>query len=189
MVSGMVQRYRRTGPSKPARVALTALLAAGSASCAADEPAAPARLKACDVLPRSVVEGIIGGPLDEPASAEGATDSLAGRSGCAWSRSDDERAVLVELVRTADMAASVRRTGFSASARFAGARTEFPDAEPVDLGDRAIYVEEEATLHVLVDGSYLTVEVAAQPPSSIPDLATDLGRAAVDRLRGAGKAD
>lgn len=127
--------------------------------------------------------------MDEPASAEAATDRLAGRSGCAWSRTDDTRAVLVELVRTADMAASVRRTGFSASARFSAARTEFPNADSVDLADRALYVEEEATLHLLADGSYLTVEVAAQPPSTIRRLAEDLGREAVARLREAGEAD
>lgn len=166
-----------------------ASVALALAACAGDEPTEPERLTACAVLPRAAVERVIGGPLDEPASAEAATDLLAGRSGCAWSRTDDDRAVLVELVRTADMAASVRRTGFSASARFGAVRAEFPDAEPVDLGDRAIYVEEEATLHVLVAGSYVTVEVAARPPSTIRALAEDLGREAVARLREAGKAD
>ena len=164
-------------------------MALTTAGCAADEPAEPDRLTACEVLPAPVVERVIGGPLDEPASAEAATDSLAGRSGCAWTRSDDTRAVLVELVRTADMAASVRRTGFSASARFGAVRATFPDAQDVDLGDRALFVEEEGTLHVLVDGSYLTIEVAARPPSLIPDLTSDLGREAVDRLRRAGRAD
>ena len=166
-----------------------ALGALTTGACAADEPPEPDRLTACEVLPPETVARVIGGPLDEPASAEAATDLLAGRSGCAWSRTDDERAVLVELVRTADMAASVRRTGFSASARFDAVRTEFPDADVVELGDRTIYVEEEATLHVLVAGSYVTVEVAARPPSAIRELAEDLGREAVARLREAGKAD
>ena len=135
------------------------------------------------------VEEVLDGPVDEPASAEAATDQLAGRSGCAWTRLDDERAVLVELVRTEDMATSVRRTGFSASARFGAVRSQFPDAEALELGDRAIYVEAEGTLHVLVDGSYLTIEVAARPPSLVPGLAEDLGRRAVARLRQADGAD
>jgi len=183
VVSGMAQRYRR----RTASILVAAALA--TAACAGDDPAEPDRLTACEVLPSETVERVIGGPLDEPASAEAASDLLAGRSGCAWSRTDDERAVLVELVRTADMAASVRRTGFSASARFGAVRTEFPDAVAVELGDRAIYVDEDATLHVLVDGSYVTVEVAARPPSTVRELAEHLGREAVARLREAGKAD
>ena len=170
-------------------LAVGVFAALATAGCAKAEPAEPDRLTACEVLPRSDVEQVLGGPLDEPASAEAATDRLAGRSGCAWSRSDDSRAVLVELVRTADMAASVRRTGFSASARFGAVRAEFPDAETVDLGDRALYVEEHGALHVLVEGSYVTIEVAAVPTSAIPDLAGDLGRRAVARLREVARAD
>lgn len=146
-------------------------------------------MTACDIVVGEDVEEVLDGPVDEPASAEAATDQLAGRSGCAWTRSDDERAVLVELVRTDDMATSVRRTGFSASARFGAARGEFPDAEPVELGDRAIYVETEGTLHVLEDGSYLTIEVAARPPSIVRELAEELGRRAVARLRQTDRAD
>ena len=142
------------------------------------------------MLPRADVEAVLDGPVDEPAQAEAATDTLAGRSGCAWTRSDDSRAVLVELVRTKDMSASVRRTGFSASARFGAVRSEFPDAEAVDdLGDRALFVADEGTLHVLVDGSYLTLEVAARPTSAVAELAEDLGRRAVARLRRADRAD
>lgn len=160
------------------------------AACGEPEPPAEEdRLTACEVLPASAVARVVGGPLDEPASAEAATDGLAGRSGCAWTRSDDARAVLVELVRTADMSAAVRRTGFSASARYGAARTRFPDADGLDIGDRAMYVEEEGTVHVLVGGSYLTVEVAAQPSSAIRDLAEQLAREAVSRLVEAGKAD
>ena len=160
------------------------------AACADDEPALPDRLTACEVLPREVVEDVLEGPVDEPAEAAAATDTLAGRSGCAWTRTDDERAVLVELVRTRDMAASVRRTGFSASARFGAARSQFPDADAVDdLGDRSMFVTEEDTLHVLVDGSYLTIEVAARPTSAARELAEDLGARAVDRLRRADRAD
>lgn len=158
-------------------------------ACATDEPPVPDRLTACELLPREDIESVLGGPVDEPATAEAATDTLAGRSGCAWSRSDDSRAALVELVRTADMSASVRRTGFSASARFGAARSQYPEAEPVDLGDRALFVEDEGVLHVLTDGSYLTVEVAAQPTASIRDLAVELGRRAVDRLQRTDRAD
>lgn len=162
---------------------------AGGGACADAEPEAEDRVTACDVVVREDVEAVLDGPVDEPASAEAATDQLAGRSGCAWTRSDDERAALVELVRTDDMATSVRRTGFSASARFGAVRSEFPDAEAVELGDRALYVEAEGTLHVLVDGSYLTIEVAARPPSLVPDLAEELGQRAVARLRQADGAD
>lgn len=180
MVSGMLQRYRGLA---------WALVAVTAAGCGTNQPVEPDRLTACEVLPRPVIERVIGGQLDEPASAAAATDALAGRSGCAWSRSDDTRAVLVELVRTVDMAASVRRTGFSASARFGAVRSDYPDAADIDLGDRALFVEEEGTLHLLVDGSYLTIEVAARPTSLIPELANDLGREAVDRLRRAARAD
>jgi hypothetical protein len=179
----MAPRYRRL---------LAALLALGLplGACADDEPAVPDRLTACEVLPRADVEDVLGGAVDEPAEALAATDTLAGRSGCAWTRTDDARAVLVELVRTRDMAASVRRTGFSASARFGAARSEFPDAESVDgLGDRALFVPEEGALHVLVDGSYVTIEVAARPTSAVAGLAEDLGRRAVERIRQADRAD
>lgn len=158
-------------------------------ACADDEGPMADRLSACEVLPRADVEDVLQGPVDEPATAEAATDSLAGRSGCAWTRSDDSRAVLVELVRTRDMAASVRRTGFSASARFGAARNQFPEATEVELGDRAMFVESEATLHVLADGSYVTVEVAARPTADIPELAEELGRRAVARLRRSDRAD
>lgn len=189
MVSGMVQRYRRPARTPSALVAFAVLPLTSLVACADPAPDAEDRLTACEVVVRDDLEDVLDGAVDEPASAEAATDQLAGRSGCAWTRSDDERAVLVELVRTDDMATSVRRTGFSASARFGAVRSEFPDAEALELGDRAIYVEAEGTLHVLVDGSYLTIEVAARPPSVVPDLAEELGRRAVARLRQADGAD
>lgn len=189
MVSGMVQRYRRPGRTPLALLALAGLSFPALGACADPAPEPEDRITACEVVAQEDVEEVLDGPVDEPASAEAATDQLAGRSGCAWTRLDDERAVLVELVRTDDMATSVRRTGFSASARFGAARSEFPEAEPVELGDRALFVEEEGTLHLLTDGSYLTIEVAARPSSAIRDLAEELGRRAVARLRQADGAD
>ncbi len=133
---------------------------------------------------------VLGGPVAAPARAESATDTLAGRSGCAWSRSDDVRAVLIELVRTDDMAGAVRRTGFSAAARFGAVRSDHPDATAVDgLGDVALFVEEEGTLHVLAERSYLTFEVAANPTSAIRAAAEELARLAVGRLQSAERAD
>ena len=161
----------------------------GAASCGSDEPPVPDRLTACEVVTRAEVADVLGGPVDDPEGAEAATDVLAGRSGCAWSRSDDSRAVLIELVRTRDMAASVRRTGFSAAARFGAVRHEHPDAERVDVGDEALFVETEGTLHVLADGSYLTFEVAATPTSVIEGLAEALARRGVARLRQDDRAD
>lgn len=170
------------------RVALAALLIGG---CDASEPAPPDRLTACETLTVEEVEAVLGGPVTTPAeSSEAATDTLAGRSGCAWSRRDGNRAVLVELVRTNDMASSVRRTGFSASARFSAVTAEHPDAEaPAGIGDRALYVEEEATLHVLTGRSYLTFEVAATPPSAIRTAAVGLATRAVARIERADRAD
>lgn len=99
-------------------------------------------------------------------------------------------AVLIELVRTDDMATSVRRTGFSAAARFAAVRNEHPDAdEPAIDGAEAIYVEETASLHVLTGRSYVTIEVAATPPSIVQALAVDLGASAVTRLSQADATD
>lgn len=183
MVSGIPQRYRRL-------VALTLVAAAiGSGACRSADPPVRDRVTACEVITEAEVVGILGGPVDDPERAEAATDVLAGRSGCAWSRTDDSRAVLVELVRTKDMAASVRRTGFSAAARFGAVRHEHPDAESVDVGDQALFIDTDGTLHVLVDGSYLTLEVAATPTAAIPDLAEALAERAVARLRQDDRAD
>jgi hypothetical protein len=183
VVSGIPQSYRRLLAG-----AVAVALVGGACVDRDEEP--PERLTACALMTPAEVARALGGPVDEPARAEAATDTLAGRSGCAWTRTDDERAVLLELVRTQDMSASVRRTGFSASARFGAVRTQQPDAEDVaGIGDRALYVEEAGTLHVLSDGSYLTVEVAATPPATKRTLAIALAQRAVDRLRRADRAD
>jgi hypothetical protein len=187
VVSGIPQRYRRLAGGI---LALTLVATGATGACGGrDDPAPPARLTACEVVTGAEVATVLGGAVDEPDRAEAATDTLAGRSGCAWSRRDGSRAVLVELVRTKDMAGSVRRTGFSAAARFGAVRNAHPDAQPVDVGDEALFVETEGTLHVLVDGSYLTFEVAATPTAVIPDLAEALARRAVARVLREDRAD
>lgn len=141
------------------------------------------RLLACDLVTADEVADAIGGRVRTPDAAEGAAnDALAGRSGCAWSRSDEHAAVLVELVRTNDMAASVRRTGFSAAARFRAARSRAEREVAVPLGDDAFWVDDEATLHLLRAGSYVVFEVAVPSGVDARNVANDLGRAAVDRL-------
>lgn len=169
--------------------ALLAVLLVGA--CEPGEAPEPDRMTACEILDGRDVAEALEGPVEAPAaSAEAATDTLAGRSGCAWSRSDGSRAVLVELVRTADMSSSVRRTGFSAAARFNAVASEHPEPEAAEaVGDRAIYVEEMATLHVLVGRSYVTFEVAATPPSIIRPASVALATRAVARLRRAEGAD
>lgn len=167
-----------------------ALCSVAFGACAeADER--PDVMAACELLAPAEVAEILQGPVAAPvASRSSATDALAGRSGCAWATTDDAKAVLVQLVRTSDMADEVRRTGFSAAARFDAARGQHPDAREVPgVGDKAIYVEEAATLHVLVGRSYLTFEVAATPPSGVEALAVGLARQAVARLARSGQAD
>lgn len=161
------------------------------AGCATSDAGTPERLTACELLNRAQVSEILGGPVGRPAASRGnATDALAGRSGCAWATLDDDAAVLVELVRTADMADEVRRTGFSAAARFDAARGQHPQAsDQAGLGDRAIYVEETAELHVLAGRSYLTFEVAARPPERGRALAVALASRAVARLQRGDQAD
>lgn len=156
----------------------------------ADAGGQPSRIAACELLGRAEVAEILEGAVAEPAASQSsATDALAGRSGCAWATQDDTKAVLVELVRTGDMADEVRRTGFSASARFDAARGQHPDAKQHAVGDKAMYVPETATLHVLVGRSYLTFEVAASPPSQVESMAVALATRAIARLRGSGRAD
>lgn len=169
--------------------ALLAALLVGA--CDPGEVPAPDRTTACEILDGRDVAAALEGPVGPPAaSAEAATDSLAGRSGCAWSRSDGTRAVLVELVRTGDMSSSVRRTGFSAAARFHAVESEHPEPGAAEaVGDEAVYVEEAATLHVLVGRSYVTFEVAATPPSAIRPAAVALATRAVPRLRRSEGAD
>lgn len=163
-------------------------LALGACAEAEDRPNGMA---ACELLAPAEVTEILQGPVAPPAaSRSSATDALAGRSGCAWATTDDAKAVLVQLVRTSDMADEVRRTGFSAAARFDASRGRHPDAREVPgVGDKAVYVEEAATLHVLVGRSYLTFEVAATPPSEVEAMAVALARQAVARLARSGQAD
>ena len=125
------------------------------------------------------------GPESEAPSgtSDAATDQLAGRSGCAWSSRDGEKAVLVELVRTRDMSRSVRRTGFSATARYRAATDDHPDGERVDdLGDRALYVDEASKLWVLEGDDLAIFEVAVTPTSGARPIALSLAREAVARL-------
>jgi hypothetical protein len=163
---------------------LAALVLLGG--CTASDPADRPHLTACQLYTRPQVARVLGGAVDAPATAESATDTLAGRSGCAWTRADGARAVLIELVRTDDMSASVRRTGFSAAARFDAVAHDHPDEELTDpgerVGDRAIFVEEQGTLHALSGRSYLTVEVAATPPSAARSIAIQLARLAIAHL-------
>lgn len=162
-------------------------------ACSSEHPQPPERLTACELVTPRQVATALGGPVGEPARAEAATDTLAGRSGCAWSLADGARAALVELVRTNDMSSSVRRTGFSAAARFNAVVNEHgaDELSVADgrVGDRSIYVEENATLHVLSGRSYLTFEVAATPPSAVRPIALDLARRAIDHLRRVDPAD
>lgn len=140
------------------------------------------QVTACDILTAADLEAVLGGPVERPAaSAPGSTDALAGRSGCAWSTEDGEKAALVELVRTADMSDRVRRTGFSAEARFAAAAGRHPDA--VTPGATSFYVEEAATIHVLFEtDAYVTIEVATTPPSAAEPTARALAARAVAGL-------
>lgn len=170
-------------------VAVVAMLLLGS--CRASEPRPEDRFTACDLISRAEMARILERPVTKPAeSADAATDTLAGRSGCAWSSVDEQRAVLIELVRTKDMSSSVRRTGFSAAARFEALRGDHPDAPAPEVpGARTIYVETAASLHVLAGSNYLTIEVAATPPTTVQPIAVSLARAAVARLRRAERAD
>ena len=156
----------------------------GTGACGAEEEPADDRLTACEVISAKDVATAIGRPVaTPPAAADAATDQLAGRSGCAWSSADGEVGVLVELVRTADISRSVRRTGFSAAARFQAAATEHPEAlKGLVLGDRSLFVEEESKLWVLVDDSLLVLEVAATPTSEARAMAESLGSRALPRL-------
>ncbi|HEX7169147.1 MAG TPA: hypothetical protein VF230_19370 [Acidimicrobiales bacterium] len=156
-----------------------ALLA--TAACDRDQND-PEPIAACDLLTRGETRDVLGGEVNAPESTQGGADALAGRSGCAWSTADGRKAILVELVRTADMSDSVRRTGFSASARFDAARSRHPDAAPVAIGDDAIWVEESARLHVLAGDDYLTAEVAVPRPADARPIAAEFARRAVVRL-------
>ena len=157
-------------------VVVVTLLGAG---CGSSEPPVPDRLTACEVVTRREVEAAVRRQVAAPAASDAATDRLAGRSGCAWSSEDGDVGVLVELVRTADMSRSVRRTGSSAAARFEAATAEHPEAR---LPDGTLYVEEEAKLWTLETDSLVVFEVAASPTSEARRIATALAARAAPRL-------
>lgn len=163
----------------------TALLAScGGAEDTTAPPRRPRdRLTACELTTRSEVHEIFRSPTRAPvASGDAPGDAMAGRSGCAWATVDDEGASLVELVRTGDMSRAVRRTGFSAGARYDAARSRHPEGAAVDVGAHAFWVEEDATLFVQTATSYVVVEVALRDPSRARDAALQFGRAAVRKL-------
>lgn len=151
-----------------------------------DGTAASDRLLACDLLDETTAGSILGGPVADPIATEGkGTDELAGRSGCAWATTDGASATLIELVRTDDMSDAVRRTGFSASARFTAARSQHPDV-PIDgVGTRSFWVEEAATLHLLTGRTYVVVEVAVADPARSRSIATAIADVAVSRVAAA----
>jgi hypothetical protein len=92
--------------------------------------------------------------------------------------------VLVELVRTRDMSRSVRRTGFSATARYQAATTDHPEGEAVDgVGDRALFVDDVAKLWVLDGDDLVTFEVAVTPTTDARSIAVTLAHEAVARLQ------
>lgn len=151
----------------------------GSGACGSDEPPEPDRMTACEVVTAREVATAIRRPVaTPPAAADAATDQLAGRSGCAWSSEDGDVGVLVELVRTADMSASVRRTGFSATARFEAAAAEHSEA----AAGSTFFVEEESKLWVLVEDSLVVFEVAVTPTSAAQGIAESLRARALPRL-------
>jgi len=167
---------------------VTGQLAAG---CGSSEAPQPPRVAACGLVARGDVAQVLGGDVDAPVAAQqNVADELAGRSGCAWTTTDHAKAVLVELVRTADMAAEVRRTGFSASARYDAAASQSGGGkdEP-GVGDRAFWVDPTGTLHVLTGTTYLTLEVAITPPSDAEPAAVGLARLLVTRLAAVDRAN
>jgi hypothetical protein len=172
-------------------VAAAVAVAFVGAGCGSSDAPAPVRTSACELIARGDVAAALGGPVDPPtASDDSATDDLAGRSGCAFSTSDHGKAVLIELVRTVDMAAQVRRTGFSAAARYEAAASSAPSTVPVTgVGDRAFWVDELATLHVLAGGSYVTFEVATRPPADSEPTSLSLALLSFARVRLIDRAD
>ena len=156
---------------------LGAVLMGGA--CGSSEPPVEDRLTACEVVTTREVESAIRRPVSPPTASDAATDQLAGRSGCAWSSEDGGVGVLIELVRTQDMSRSVRRTGFSAAARYQAALAEHPDAR---LPDGSLFVEEESKLWLLVGDSLAVLEVAATPTAEVRRIATALAARAAPRL-------
>lgn len=159
-------------------IAVVAVVSGGA--CGSEDPPVPDRLTACEVVTLRELETTVRRPMASPAAAsDAATDQLAGRSGCAWSSEDGDVGVLVELVRTDDMSRSVRRTGFSAAARFQAASAEHPGAT---LPDGSLFIEEESKLWILVEDSLVVLEVAATPTAEARRIATALGARAASRL-------
>jgi hypothetical protein len=153
-------------------------------ACGSADPPIVDRLTACELVTPRQVAAAIGRAVRTPAdSADAPTDQLAGRSGCAWSSDDGEVGVLVELVRTGDMARSVRRTGFSAAARFRAADADHPGAERPPAGDAARYAPEESKLWVLEGDDLVIIEVAVSPTAAARDMAVELGVEAASRLQ------
>jgi hypothetical protein len=84
----------------------------------------------------------------------------------------------------------VRRTGFSATARYQAAVAQQPTGVAEDgLGDRAWYLEEAAKLWVLQRDDLVTLEVAVPDPGRARSVAVELAAAAVRRLRDDDRAD
>jgi hypothetical protein len=162
-------------------IAVVVALAGGA--CGSGEPPVEDRRTACEIVTAKEVATAIDRPVaTPPAASDAATDQLAGRSGCAWSSEDGEAGVLVELVRTADMARSVRRTGFSATARFQAARADHPDGDDLELGNGSLFVEEQSKLWMLVDDDLVVLEVAVAPTSEARHIAEALASRALPRL-------
>jgi hypothetical protein len=170
--------------------AMAALAALGMASCGSSDPPQQPHLAACTLAARGDVARILGADVDAPVAAqENVTDELAGRSGCAWTTTDHAKAVLVETVRTADMAAEVRRTGFSAAARYRAAASGPGHTEEAGIGDAAFWDDATGTLHVLAGATYLTLEVAITPPSDAEPTAVGLAQLLVTRLAAVDRAN
>ena len=181
MLLGVIRRLAGVAVVVGAVIASIAIASCGSSS--GDDDTFDERLTACDLTTTAEVEEALDGDVSSPESADdAANDTLAGRSGCAWSRRDGSAAVLVELVRTADMSPAVRRTGFSAAARFAAARSRAEAETPIELGDQAFWVEDESQLHLLTDRTYAVFEIAVTPSARAQPIATQLARAGLTRI-------
>jgi hypothetical protein len=178
-VSAICTIYRRALP-----LILLGLLAGAACGSTGAASEADPGITACGLFSPTAVAQVLGAPVDPPIpSAGGGTDALAGRSGCAWATTDGAKAVLVQLVRTEDMSDQVRRTGFSAEARFAAAAKRHPDEARASASSTTdFFVEEEATLHLLHADSYLTIEVATVPPETAEPTARALAEQAIRKL-------
>jgi hypothetical protein len=78
----------------------------------------------------------------------------------------------------------VRRTGFSATARYRAATTDHPHAEVVDdVGDGALFVADASKLWVLDGDDLVIFEVAVTPTTGARAIALSLAEEAVGRLQ------